>query len=241
VSHGVALTPDQIVYVSWGFAHLNATVVFTWAVDLLLLVVAWRVTRRLSDGLDLSHGQNVLEVLVESIQSQLREIMRREPDRYVPFLAGLFLFVLVSNVLAIVPGYQPPTGSLSTTAALAICVFVAVPVFGIAEQGWGYFAQYVQPTPFMLPFNVLGELSRTLALAVRLFGNIMSGTLVAATVLALAPLFVPIVMHALGLLTGVIQAYIFAVLAAVYIASGLRAHEEKRPPAPDTTGASSHD
>jgi F-type H+-transporting ATPase subunit a len=125
-----------------------------------------------------------------------------------------------------VPGYIPPTASLSTTAALAICVFVAVPVYGILQSGAaGYFKQYIKPTVFMLPFNVMGELSRTLALAVRLFGNIMSGAKIGAILLAIAPLFFPIIMHALGLLTGLIQAYIFAVLAMVYIASATRSRQ----------------
>jgi F-type H+-transporting ATPase subunit a len=124
-----------------------------------------------------------------------------------------------------VPWYQPPTGSLSTTAALAICVFFAVPAFGIARSGPGaYFKRYLQPSFLMLPFHVMGELSRTLALAVRLFGNIMSGTIIIAILLSIVPLFVPIVMQALGLLIGQIQAYIFAVLAAVYIASAARSH-----------------
>jgi len=124
--------------------------------------------------------------------------------------------------------YQPPTGSLSTTAALAICVFFAVPLFGIARSGFGgYFKRYLQPSLLMLPFHVMGELSRTLALAVRLFGNIMSGTIIIAILISIVPLFVPIVMQALGLLIGQIQAYIFAVLAAVYIASASRSQQEE--------------
>jgi F-type H+-transporting ATPase subunit a len=139
----------------------------------------------------------------------------------------LFLFVAVSNALAIVPGYVPPTASLSTTAGLAICVFVAVPIYGVINQGWGGFLKhYVEPSVVMLPFNVIGELSRTLALAVRLFGNVMSGAKIAAILLAVAPLFFPILMQALGLLTGLIQAYIFAILAVVYIASGEEAGEK---------------
>ncbi len=118
------------------------------------------------------------------------------------------------------PGYHPPTGSLSTTTALAVCVFVAVPLYGIAERGLlGYLKNYVQPTPFMLPFNIIGELSRTLALAIRLYGNAMSGAVIVGILISVAPFVFPIVMRLLGLLTGLIQAYIFAVLAMVYIAS----------------------
>ena len=131
--------------------------------------------------------------------------------------------------LAIVPGFQPPTGSLSTTAALALSVFVAVPVYGIAACGLaGYLKNYIRPSVFMLPFNVIGDLSRTLALAMRLFGNVMSGTMIAAMLLAIAPFLFPILMHALGLLTGLIQAYIFAVLALVYIAAAAKVHELRK-------------
>jgi F-type H+-transporting ATPase subunit a len=132
----------------------------------------------------------------------------------------------VSNVLSIIPGYEAPTGSLSTTAALAACVFVAVPLYGITDQGLSYFNQYVKPSVFMLPFNIMGELSRTLALAVRLFGNVMSGTMIGAILLAVTPLVFPIVMQALGLLTGLIQAYIFAILAMVYIAAATRVQRQ---------------
>jgi F-type H+-transporting ATPase subunit a len=152
-----------------------------------------------------------------------------------PFIGTLFLFIAVANLLTIIPGYIPPTGSLSTTAALALCVFVAVPCYGIAKRGVaGYLKNYVQPTVFMLPFNIIGEFSRTLALAVRLFGNVMSSVKVAAILLAITPLFFPVLMQALGLLTGLIHAYIFALLAMVYIASATQAHStsEAAPQAP---------
>jgi len=192
-------------------------------------VGCWVVTRRITSDVHFSRWQNLLEILVKTMRDQIREISQQDPAPYLPFVGTLFLFILVSNLLSIVPGYIAPTASLSTTTALAICVFVAVPIYGVLNRGLGgYLKQYIQPTLFMLPFNVVGELSRTLALAVRLFGNIMSGMKIAAILLALAPLLFPVVMHALGLLTGVIQAYIFAVLAMVYIASATRAHDVKR-------------
>ncbi|MEA3153905.1 MAG: F-type H+-transporting ATPase subunit a, partial [Betaproteobacteria bacterium] len=124
---------------------------------------------------------------------------------------------------AVIPGYEPPTGSLSTTAALALCVFVAVPLYGIESQGMrGYLRSYVEPTFVMLPFNIIGEVSRTLALAVRLFGNMMSGAMIIGILLAITPFVFPVVMTALGLLTGMVQAYIFSILAAVYIAAATR-------------------
>jgi F-type H+-transporting ATPase subunit a len=185
------------------------------------------VTRKLTSEGPLTRWQNLLEVLVNGIKGQIREVSRQEPGPYLPFVGTLFLFIAISNILAIVPGYIPPTSSLSTTAALAISVFVAVPIFGIAGQGiMNYLKQYLQPTFFMLPFNIIGELSRTLALAVRLYGNMMSGTVIVAILLTITPLVFPVVMQALGLLTGLIQAYIFAILAMVYIASASQAHQD---------------
>jgi len=222
------ISPDQVVLWQWGIMSLNATILFTWAVMALLIGGAWLITRRLSTDGHPSRWQSLLEVVVSAMQQQIREISRREAGSHLYFAGTLFVFILAANLLSVVPGYIAPTASLSTTAALAICVFVAVPLYGILSRGFGgYLKQYIQPTVFMLPFNVIGELSRTLALAVRLFGNIMSGMKTAAILLALAPLFFPIVMHALGLLTGAIQAYIFSVLAMVYIASASRAREEK--------------
>jgi F-type H+-transporting ATPase subunit a len=222
------ISPDQVVYLQWGMLSLNATIVFTWMVMLLLIGGAWLITRKLSTDGHPSRWQSLLEVVVSTMQQQIREISQQEAGSHLYFAGTLFVFILAANLLSVVPGYIAPTASLSTTAALAICVFVAVPLYGILSRGvGGYLKQYIQPTVFMLPFNVIGELSRTLALAVRLFGNIMSGMKIAAILLALAPLFFPIVMHALGLLTGAIQAYIFSVLAMVYIASASRAREEK--------------
>lgn len=222
------ITPDTIVYWEAAPVKLNATLVFTWLVMTLLVLGSWLVTRRLTTGTTLPRGQNLLEVVVTGIREQIREVTQQDPDRYLPFVGTLFLFIAVSNVLAVVPGFQPPTGSLSTTAALALCVFVAVPVYGVAERGLvGYLKNYIRPSVFMLPFNVIGELSRTLALAIRLFGNVMSGTMIAAMLLAVAPFVFPVLMHALGLLTGLIQAYIFAVLALVYIAAATRGEQEQ--------------
>jgi len=234
-------SPDDLVMWQFGVVSINATLFYTWLVMAILVTVSWLVTRRLSTGERLPRWQNLLEVLVGTIRDQIRDIGQQDPSRYVPFIGTLFLFVAVSNVLAVVPGYRPPTASLSTTTALAVCVFVAVPMYGIGERGIvGYLRQYLRPTPFMLPFNVIGELSRTLALAVRLYGNIMSGALIAGILLSFVPFFFPILMQLLGLLTGMIQAYIFAVLAMVYIASATTAHRQSNPTAPDQQDTGGH-
>jgi F-type H+-transporting ATPase subunit a len=217
------ISPDTIIYYEWGAIKLNATIVFTWLVMAILVVGSWLVTRNLTAEPEMAPGQNFLEAIVEMVGDQIKEIGQQEAGRYLPFVGTLFIFIAFANLLAIVPGYQPPTGSLSTTAALAICVFVAVPLYGVSRLGFvEYLKQYLRPNPIMLPFNIIGELSRTLALAVRLFGNVMSGTMIAAVLISIVPLFVPIVMQLLGLITGFIQAYIFAVLAMVYIASATR-------------------
>jgi len=222
------LTPDEIVYWQLGQFQLSATLVYTWLIMALILALSVAVTRRLSPGPPLTRAQNALEVIVGFIRSQVRELAGEEGDAYVPFVGTLFVFIATSNLLGVVPGFHPPTASLSTTVALALAVFVAVPVFGIARQGLAeYLRQYLRPTPLMLPFTVIGELSRTVALAVRLFGNIMSGQLAVAILLSLVPFLFPVALQILGLITGLVQAYIFAVLAMVYIASATRVQQER--------------
>lgn len=225
----MVITPDEIIIWQEGAISLNATILLTWLVMALLVGGSWLITRRLTTEMRLPRGQNLLETAVEILRNQIRDVSDQNPDRYLPFVGTLFIFIAASNLLGMVPGLRPPTGSLSTTAALAICVFIAVPIYGIAQQGLGgYLRQYLQPSPFMLPFNIIGEFSRTLALAVRLFGNIMSGTMIAGILLAIVPLFFPVIMEAFGLLTGLIQAYIFAILSMVYIASATRIQAEKQ-------------
>lgn len=220
------LSPDDIILWQLGLFKINATIAYTWGVMCVLALGSKLVTSRLSTELHRSRWQNILEMVVTGIVKQIAEIGLSQPRKYLGFLGTLFLFVAASNFFAIVPGYEPPTGSLSTTAALAICVFVAVPLFGITEGGVGkYFWEYLKPTVIMLPFNIISELSRTLALAARLFGNIMSGTMILAILLTITPFIFPIVMSVLGLLTGMVQAYIFSVLAAVYIAAATRSHK----------------
>jgi F-type H+-transporting ATPase subunit a len=227
------LSPDQLIFWQYGFLKLNATIVFTWGLMFVLAVGSHLITRKLSQDLKRSRWQNLLEIVVTAIEKQIEEVGLRHPATYLGFLGTLFLFVAFASLCTIIPGYEPPTASLSTTAALALCVFIAVPLFGIEEQGvGGYLGSYVKPTFIMLPFNIISELSRTLALAVRLFGNMMSGAMIIGILLTITPFIFPIVMIALGLLTGMVQAYIFSILAAVYIAAATRTRKPKSDVAP---------
>jgi F-type H+-transporting ATPase subunit a len=235
------ISPDAWIFYEWRGLQLNATIVFTWMVMALLVLGSWAITARLSEGETVSRWQVALEVIVTTIHDQIAEVGADKPGRYLPFIGTLFLFIATANVLSIVPGYQPPTGSLSTTAALAICALIAVPLFSIGERGIvAYLRTYIQPTPLMLPFNLIGEISRTVALAVRLYGNVMSGTVIVGILISVAPFFFPVVMQVLGLLTGLIQAYIFAILAMVYIGSASRrrrrADDQAVSSAPTDTG-----
>jgi F-type H+-transporting ATPase subunit a len=227
------LSPDQVIFWQYGFFKLNATILFTWGLMLVLAGGSRLITRNLSIGLERSRWQNFLEIVVTGIQKQIEEAGLSQPQKYLGFLGSMFLFIAAASLCTVIPGYQPPTASLSTTAALALCVFVAVPLFGIEEQGLGnYLKSYAQPTFIMLPFNVISELSRTLALAIRLFGNMMSGAMIIGILLTITPLIFPVVMTLLGLLVGMVQAYIFAILAAVYIAAATHKRKAKQDPVP---------
>ena len=222
------MNPDWIVYSNVGVMPINATLVYTWAAMALLSGGSWLATRQMVADAPVSRWQNLVEVLVDGAARQVTEVMHRSALEYVPFLGTLFLFILTCNVLSVVPGFQPPTGSLSTTAALAIVVLVAVPLWGIQEVGFrAYLKSYAEPSIFMVPMNIIGEISRTIALAVRLFGNVMNGTIITAILLALAPVVIPVAVQILGLVTGVIQAYVFTLLAAVFIGAAIGAHEDR--------------
>ena len=227
------LSPDQLVFWRHGFFSLNATIVFTWVLMLVLVGGSALATRHLKTGSRRSGWQNLLEIIVTGIETQIGEIGLANPRHYVPFIGTLFLFIGGSSLSSVIPGFEPPTGSLSTTVALALCVFIAVPVFGIGARGLGgYLQTYIQPTVIMLPFNIISQASRTLALAVRLFGNMMSGAMIVGILVSITPLVFPVVMSALGLLIGMVQAYIFGILTAVYIAAATRQPTPKAAPEP---------
>lgn len=224
----MTIDPSEIIYWEWGFVRITATLVYTWITMFILALTSCLVTRKLKVEGQISKGQNILEALVETIKSQIKQISQQDPGKYLPFIGTLFIFILVANVFSIIPGFRSPTGSLNTSIALSICVFLAVPVYGIADQGiGGYLKEYIKPTFIMLPFNIISEISRTLSLAIRLYGNVMSSSIIVVILLGVIPLFFPVIIQALGLLTGVIQAYIFAILAIVYIASSTEKEKKK--------------
>lgn len=217
------LSPDQTVFWEYGSIHINLTMVTTWVLMAVMVISSGWITRNLKSDIRISRWQLILEIIVLMINDQIKEIGLEKPEKYIAFIGTLFLFIGVANICMIFPFYVAPTGSLSTTAGLAICVFLSVPYYGIRKNGLAaYLKSYLKPTFIMLPFNLISEVSRTLALAVRLFGNIMSGGMIVAILLTIAPFVFPVVMNALGLLTGIVQAYIFSVLATVYIAAAIK-------------------
>jgi len=224
------LSPDQWIFWQHGDLKLNATIAFTWALMLVLSAGSRLITRKLSTDLKPSRWQSALEIVVTAFTRQLAEVGLKRPEKYLGFVGTLFVFVAAASLCTVLPVYEAPTGALSTTTALALCVFVAVPLFGVQEQGLrGFLGSYVEPTVLMLPFNIISEVSRTVALAVRLFGNMMSGALILAILLTITPFVFPVVMTVLGLLTGLVQAYIFSILAAVYIAAATRVRAAREP------------
>ncbi|TDN38819.1 F0F1 ATP synthase subunit A [Hymenobacter sp. UV11] len=216
------LSSDEVIFWQAGFVTINLTLVTTWGIMLVMVGAAAWGTRRLTPGLHPARWQCALEIIVSGINGQIEQVGLPQPAKYIGFIGTLFLFIAIANVGIVLPAYEPPTGSLSTTVALALAVFLAVPAFSISQMGLRHYLKtYVQPTFIMLPFNLIGEVTRTLALAVRLFGNIMSGGLIVAILLSITPLFFPVLMNLLGLLTGIVQAYIFSILATVYIAAAV--------------------
>ena len=192
----------------------------TWAIIAVLTLVSWLVTGRLRRHPD--RRQIVLELLVTGIMAQIDDVIRKSPRPFLPLLGTLFIFLVAANLSGVLPGVEAPTGKLETPAALALIVFVAVHYFGVRARGlFGYLASFAKPKLIMLPLNIVSEITRTFSLMVRLFGNVMSGEFVIALVVALAGLFVPVPLMALEILVGLVQAYIFTILATVFIGAAV--------------------
>lgn len=203
-----------------GPVAITRPVVTTWVIIAALALGCLLVTRRLRILPD--RRQAVLEGIVTGIAGQIEEVIRTDPRPFVPLLGTLFIFLVVANLSGLLPGVEAPTSKLETPAALALIVFFSVHYFGIRARGLrGYLASFAEPKLIMLPLNILSEITRTFSLMVRLFGNIMSGEFVIGLVVALAGLFVPIPLMALEILVGIVQAYIFTVLATVFIGAAV--------------------
>ncbi|OWY05897.1 MULTISPECIES: F0F1 ATP synthase subunit A [Thioclava] len=221
-------SPLETAVLFWiGPVPITQPVVTTWVMMAMIVAGCYALTRNLS--LHPGRRQAALELLVTVLDTQIRETMSVSPDRYRTFLGGLFLFILIANWSSLIPGVEPPTANLETDAALALLVFVAVIVYGIRAGGvGGYLRSFAMPTPLMIPLNLVETLTRSFSLLIRLFGNIMSGVFIIGIVLSLAGLFVPIPFMALDLLTGLVQAYIFTVLAMVFIAAAVAESQPSR-------------
>ena len=207
---------------------VNWTIASTWIVMVVLMIVSWLATRHLKTGYTVSHWQTAMEVIVKGIYGQINEVTKSNVMSYLPFIGTLFIFILTCNILTIFPTFKTPTASLSTTGALALMVLCGVPFFGIKSAGLKkYLKKYIEPSPAMLPFNILSELTSTGAMAIRLFGNVLSGVIIGSICMMLVPFILPLPMQVLGLFTGMIQAYIFAMLALMYVSS-VHADEEEQ-------------
>ena len=216
------LASDIVIHL--GPVPISRSVVTTWAIMALLVALSWFGLRRA--GSHANTLQTVLEIVVETLETQVKDIIQRDPWPYLSLLGTLFVFLVFANLSAIVPGLKPPTGHIETPAALALIVFLSVHYFGIRSRGLvNYARRYVRPNPLLLPLNVLSEITRTFSLMVRLFGNIMSHEFVIAIVVFLAGLFLPIPFMLLGILIGIVQAYIFTVLATVFIGAAVGSAE----------------
>ncbi|QCB48146.1 F0F1 ATP synthase subunit A [Hydrogenophaga sp. PAMC20947] len=198
---------------------ITRPVVTTWVVMVVMVALSWWVTRRLSVDKP-GRVQTFAELMITTLRDEMKSTMRLDPEPFLPLIGTLFLFILFANLSGLLPGAEPPTAALETDLVLALAVFFAVTGWGVKRHGvWGYMKSYAQPNLFVLPLNLLEAVTRVLSMTVRLFGNIMSGMFISAVVLGLAGLLVPIPFMALDLLTGLIQAYIFMVLAMVFIAA----------------------
>jgi F-type H+-transporting ATPase subunit a len=205
-----------------GPVEITATILYSLLVSAVLIVAAALAhvgLRQRSSGWPLA-----AEMVLEHLEDVMRDMSGREPRRFTPLIVTLALYIGAANLLGLIPGLHAPTADLATTAALAAIVFLAVPFYGISVRGWrAYLHHYLEPTPLLLPLEIVAELSRTLAMAVRLFGNVLSGELVVGVLVVLAGVLVPVPLMLLSVLTGIVQAYIFAILAVVYLSAAVRA------------------
>ncbi len=217
---GEALTMEQLdtIYLFEVFGlPVNVTIASTWIVMIVLMLMSWIVTRNLKAHLKVGKFQILLEMVISWLNGEVKETSGDNPAKYMGMGLALFMFVLISNLLTIIPWFRPPTASLTTTIAMGVLVFLAIPYFAIRNAGIkGYLKKFIDPSPYMLPMNIFSEFASSFAMSLRLFGNVLSGVMFASVLTSFLPFVVPLSMQVLGLLTGSIQAYIFALLAVVY-------------------------
>jgi len=210
---------SQIMFILFGIP-VNATVFYSWITIAVLAILAFWTKHTLTSSTKITRLQVVMEMLVTALCGQIHDVSNDRPHKYISLIGTFFLFIALSNFLTIIPWFDPPTASLSTTAAFAFVVFGAIPYYGIKNAGIkGYLKKFIDPTPVMLPMNIISDFSSTFALAFRLYGNMLSGVVIVSVLMMLAPFIIPVPLQILGLLTGTIQAYIFALLTIVYVSA----------------------
>ena len=211
---------DAIVMFSVLGLPINATIFYSWVVMGILVLLSWLATKNLKTTIEVGKFQTAMEMIVMAIRGQIKDASNDNPMKYLPMMGTFFLFIALSNLLTIIPWFKAPTASLSTTGAFSLCVFFAVPFYGIKNAGIKkYLKKYIDPVPIMLPMNILSDFTSVFSLAFRLYGNVLSGAIIGSVLIMLVPFLLPLPMQILGLLTGTIQAYIFALLSIVYVSS----------------------
>ncbi len=215
---------SSVVLFQFGPFAITSIVVTTWGIMLALALFSWLATRRLT--LDPGPVQTVLEGAVSAIEAAIDNVLPDRAQLLLPFIGTLWIYIVAANLLGLIPGLHSPTGNLSVTSGLALLVFFSVHWFGIRSEGLRrYIKHYLSPSPLLLPFHLLSEVTRTVALAVRLFGNIMSLEMAALIVLLVAGVLVPVPLLMLHIVEAMVQAYIFGVLALIYVAGAMQSQQ----------------
>jgi F-type H+-transporting ATPase subunit a len=208
----------------FGPVQLTNTVITTWVVMASIGILAWLTTRRLQ--IRPGRPQAMVEAIVLTIEESIRDIAPQHVDQILPFIGSLWIFIVLANLIGLIPGMHSPTRDLSATAAIAFLVFLSVHWYGIRIQGLkNYLLHYLKPSPILLPFNLISEVTRTIAMAVRLFGNMMSLEMIALLVLLVAGFLVPVPILMLHIVEALVQAYIFGMLALIYVAGSLQSQQ----------------
>jgi len=211
---------------SIGPVTITGTVVTTWLITALIWLAAWLISRNLK--IEPGPLQAAVEGIVMAIEDAVREVSPQHARQILPFIGSLWIYLVIANLIGLLPGLHSPTRDLSATAALAVLVFLSTHWFGIRIQGMGnYLRHYVMPSPVLLPFHIISEITRTIALAVRLFGNIMSLEMAALLILLVAGFLAPVPILMLHIIEALVQAYIFGMLALIYVAGGIQSQQHR--------------